>query len=223
MKQLALDIIAPAAPSFDNFVAGPNSWLVARLRALALPHSLDLIYLWGGQGSGRTHLLHATAQAARSANRPVVWAAAESGRVDLSASPGALVLADDIERLDETGQIALFRAFNTASMVGLAMLLAGCEPPLRQNVREDLRTRLGAMLVFELKPLSDEEKAQTLLRHAHGRGLRVGRDVIDYLLRHGRRDLPALLGVLDALDRACLERKRPVTVPLLREILRPSE
>ena len=38
-------------------------------------------------------------------------------------------------------------------------------------------------------------------------------------LRHGRRELSSLLAVLDALDTASLERKRPITLPLLREMM----
>ena len=44
-------------------------------------------------------------------------------------------------------------------------------------------------------------------------------EVIGYMLRHSARDLPSLMAVLDALDQASLERKRPVTVPLLKEML----
>lgn len=43
--------------------------------------------------------------------------------------------------------------------------------------------------------------------------------MIDFLLRHGRRDLASLRTVLDALDAASLERKRPITLPLLREMM----
>ena len=41
-----------------------------------------------------------------------------------------------------------------------------------------------------------------------------------YLLRHGRRDLPALLATLDALDEQCLRLKRAASVPLLKEVMR---
>ena len=44
-------------------------------------------------------------------------------------------------------------------------------------------------------------------------------EVVEYLLRHGRRELSSMLAVLDALDAASLERKRPVTLPLLREMM----
>ena len=43
--------------------------------------------------------------------------------------------------------------------------------------------------------------------------------MVDFLLRHGRRDLASLRAVLDALDAASLERKRPITLPLLREMM----
>ncbi|HQW21597.1 MAG TPA: hypothetical protein PLI90_13115, partial [Rhodocyclaceae bacterium] len=70
--------------------------------------------------------------------------------------------------------------------------------------------------------LGDTEKAAALRRHADGRGLRIDDALIDYLLHHGRRDLPSLLASLDALDLASLEQRRPATLPLLREILQTS-
>jgi len=44
--------------------------------------------------------------------------------------------------------------------------------------------------------------------------------VTRYLLTHSRRDLPRLLATVDALDTFSLSRKRPVSVPLLKELLR---
>jgi DnaA family protein len=45
----------------------------------------------------------------------------------------------------------------------------------------------------------------------------------DYLLHHGRRDLPSLLAVLDALDRYSLQTKRQITLPLVREVLQQAQ
>lgn len=219
MQQLVLDIRPPAEPTFDAYVAGDNAELVSRLRCLAAPSAFDAIYLWGPAGSGRSHLLSATAAAAQGLHRPVSFAnAAEIGE-ELALPPGGLLIVDDVERLGPTAQITLFRAFNTARLIGLALLVAGHAPPAQLDLREDLRTRIGGMLVYEVKPLSDAEKAETLARHAEVRGMRVEQGVIDYLLRHGERDLPSLMAVLDALDRASLEQQRPVTLPLLREAL----
>ena len=54
---------------------------------------------------------------------------------------------------------------------------------------------------------------------ADARGFRLSQEASDYLMHHVRRDMPSLLALLDALDRYSLERKRAITVPLLRELL----
>src|SRR6185295_5817389 len=101
-------------------------------------------------------------------------------------------------------------------------LAAGNAAPVGLALREDVRTRLGAGLVFQLRLLSDAQKAEALRGHAGGRGFALSPEIIDYLLRHGQRDLPSLLTVLDALDQYSLQTKRPITLPLLREVLHPA-
>ena len=223
MRQLPLDLRARRHATFDNFVAGANGEALARLRALAAPGCYEMIYLWGTPGSGRSHLLRATAAAASSAGRPVWEVGAAAGEAARGPVPGALVITDDVEALAADAQIELFRAINTAALAGLALLVAGAEPPAALCLREDLKSRLAAMLVFELKPLSDEDKARTLLEQARERGLPVERETVDYLLRHANRDLPSLLAVLEQLDRASLALKRTASLALLREVLRESE
>ena len=83
-------------------------------------------------------------------------------------------------------------------------------------LREDLRTRLGWGLVYELTSLADADKPLALAAYARGRGFRLTDDVIVYLLAHGRRDMGALVGALAALDRHSLATKRPITVAMLR-------
>jgi DnaA family protein len=92
-------------------------------------------------------------------------------------------------------------------------------PPARLDLAPELLTRLAWGLVYQLHPLDDAEKAAALAGHAAARGLRLPAEVSAYLLRHVRRDLPTLMGVLDALDRHSLETQRPLTVPLVREVL----
>lgn len=197
MRQLPLAISPAVEPSLDNFVAGANAEALERVRALAAGGLREVIvYLWGQPGSGRSHLLRAAAR----------------------ANP-ALVLADDVETLDATAQQALFSAINVARDGGPAVLAAGNAPPAQLALREDLRTRLGWGLVYQLKPLTDAEKALHLRREAARRGLRLTDEVVWYLLNHLPRDLASLNAVLDRLDRHSLARQRPVTLPLVREAL----
>lgn len=217
MTQLLLDLLPTQPPSLDNFIAGENQELLARLRALATPGCFDALYLWGPEGSGKSHLLAAVAnQALR--KRPALLLERPDAAA-LNAPPGGLLIVDDVDRLDEAAQIALFRIFNTARVVGLGLLLAGRKAPLQLKLREDLRTRIGQALIYEVKTLNDEQKAAALRRHALERGLKVDDGLVRYLLTHGRRDLPSLMAVLDHIDRATLERQRLATMPLLKEVL----
>jgi DnaA family protein len=218
MSQLLLDLKPEQRPSLDNFVAGTNAELVGRLRDLSELDNFDTIYLWGAEGSGRSHLLGAVAAAA-GARRVVRLVDGGTSSCDMNVPPGGLLIVDDVHRLDAEAQVALFRAFNAARLVGHAVLLAGPVPPLQLQLREDLRTRIGQSLIYEVKPLTDEEKSAALARHALLRGMKVDTGLVNYLLRHGRRDLPSLMAVLDALDRATLEQQRPATLPLLKEVM----
>jgi len=218
---MLLDLKPEQPPTLDNFVVGANGELLQRLRDLCEKHSFEALYIWGATGGGKSHLLAAVAAAA-SANRPVVLLNAAEAGSELTLAPGSLLVIDDIEALNPEAQVALFRAFNAARFTGLAMLLAGSRPPLQLSLREDLRTRVGQTLIYEIQALSDEEKAAALRRHAIERGMLMDPAVVHYLLRHGRRDLPSLMAMLNGLDRASLEQKRPPTLPLLRELMQTS-
>lgn len=214
MKQLVLDIRPDAPPTLGNFVAGGNDELLAALATLPAH-----VYLWGPHGSGRTHLLRAAVTAAAAVGRAALYVRAADAGGALPQTTDALVAVDDLHALDADAQIALFNAFNRARRNGQTLLLAGDAPPLQLALREDLRTRVGQCLVYEVRPLDDEARAAILRTLAERRGLRLADEVTDFLLRHGRRDVPSLLAVLDALDAASLERKRAVTLPLLREMM----
>lgn len=216
---MLLDLKPEQAPTLANFVAGGNGELLQRLHDLCDRHSFEAIYVWGAAGSGKSHLLAATAAGAR---RPVVMLRGAEAAADLALLPGSLVVIDDVEGLHEEAQVALFRAFNAARIAGLALLLAGSVPPLELRLREDLRTRIGQALIYRIQALTDDDKAAALRRHAVERGMLMDPAVVQYLLRHGRRDLPSLMAMLNGLDRASLEQKRPPTLPLLRELMQTS-
>ena len=125
--------------------------------------------------------------------------------------------------MDAERQHALFHLFNQVQAdPGAALVCAGDAPPLRLSVREDLRTRLGWGLVHELQQLTDDEKAAALRTVAAERGVVLSPDVVPWLLTHRSRDMSALLEQFDALDRHAFERKRPITLPLVREWLQQA-
>jgi len=91
--------------------------------------------------------------------------------------------------------------------------------PAQLSLREDLRTRLAWGLVYQLKPLSEAEKASHLRAEASRRGLELSEEVVGYLLTRLPRDLASLRAVLEVLDRYSLAKQRALTLPLVREAL----
>ncbi len=217
MKQLALDIAQPPAPALDNFVPGRNAELVVALYSLANGSGERFIYVWGAPGSGRSHLLRAVLAAAQSDGRRVATFDPRAAQAD--PADDAWCAADDVDGLDAGAQIALFNLHNQIRAGRGALLASGNAPPARLALRADLVTRLASGLVYQVHALNEEEKVAALRRHAQARGFQLSQEVVAYLLRHARRDLPSLLALLDALDRYSLATRRAITLPLLRELL----
>ena len=219
MKQLALELSACADPSFGNFVIGANAEVVSALQSVARgDHAERFVYLWGAPGSGRTHLLAAVVGA--SARKPAVLArAAQADERLAEVSPDGLVALDEVDELDAHAQRLLFTLYNRMRAASGALVAAGDRPPAALAVRPDLATRLAWGLVYELRGLSDADKAAAMNVRALERGFELPREVCEYVLRHGRRDLPSLIALIDAIDRCSLETRRPVTVALAREVM----
>jgi DnaA family protein len=214
MTQMLLGIAPEWIPTLDNFVAGRNVELLSALRqSLVAATGERRLYIWGEAGSGKSHLLQAAVGEALEAGLSAVYACGEVPEV------AEVVAVDEVEGLDDAAQIALFALYNRQRENGGMLLVSGTQAPAFLALRDDLRTRLGWELVYQVQALNDVEKAQALQQHALARGLELPNEVTTYLLRHGRRDLPALLATLDALDEHCLRLKRQATVPLLKDVM----
>jgi DnaA family protein len=224
--QLVLDLVEPEPPAFDNFLPGQNAELVAQVRELAAGRRSEAsLYMWGGAGVGKTHLLRAAERAARAMGRQIAVFDAPTFPADAGARmmSAQLVIVDRVDQLSEAQQAALFTVYNDVRARRGALLVAGREPMAALALREDLRTRLGWGLVYEVQPLREEARVAALAVYAQQRGFHLSQDVLAYIFDHARRDLPALLGLLTALDRYSLAAKRPITVSLTRDLLQSLE
>jgi len=205
MRQMPLDLGAGEPQTLDTFVVGANIELAQHLRTLAKranssPNE-NFTYLWGASGAGKTHLLQAMATLPASR-----YIAADAAADAFEFSPDEQIyLLDDCDKLSGDAQISAFALFNQVRENNGVMITAGAVAPAVLGVREDLRTRLGWGLIYQVHELTDDEKIS---------------GVLPYLITHFRRDMRSLSATLDALDRYSLEtKKRAITLPLLRDLL----
>ncbi len=221
MQQLALDIGLASGPTLANFFAGPNQAALQHLQLWAGSPTRSPVptYLWGSEGSGKTHLLEAVRAALRDQGARVGWldpAAAEPPEFD---EAWGAVLLDDVQHYSAVQQHAAFNWFVNAQGLQRWVLAAGTLPPADLPLREDLRTRLGWGHVFQLQMLSEAERRAVLRQQADARGIFLSDEVMDFMLRRFSRDLASLVQLLDHLDGYALQTQRAITIPLIKSML----
>ena len=224
-QQLAFDLLASYPVRLENFVAGENAEALSHIKQIASGKSnTPITYLWGASGTGKSHLAlsaHTTALA----NNLQSFFHDNTSLVALDSSQalnGSSVLhvIDNADKLAAEASMALFALVNWSRLSpSVAILATGDCAPAALNLKPELRSRLAWGLVYQLQPLDDEGKATALRALAEERGIKLSTDLVPYLLTHSSRDMRALIGLFDTLDRYALARNRAITLPLLREYL----
>ena len=179
--------------------------------------------LWGAPGAGKTHLLRAAVAAVEARGRPAVFVA-DAGRRSSRTIPTLLAATGPRRRSTRsTARSPTRRRASSRSSTGCANAAAicssraGCRSPRSRCAKTCARGWAGGSSTRSRRsPMPTSPRR--LPRMPGGAGFALADDVIAYLLAHGRRDMAALVGALAALDRHSLATKRPITVPLLREL-----
>lgn len=216
MSQLTLDLgHRPAFGREDFWVAPGNEEAVGWIDRW--PHwTGHALALFGPAGCGKTHLAHVFAlkAEARILEPDEVTAAAVA---DLVAGYKSLVLENGEAVTDPA---ALFHLFNAVKEANGFLLLTSREPPARWPVRlPDLKSRLSAIPAVRIAPPDDAMVEAVLVKLFADRQVTVAPEVIAYLVRHMDRSFAAMRSLVARADGLALAEKRPVTVPLVKQIL----
>jgi DnaA family protein len=220
--QIPFDFCEPEAPRFNNFVVGENREPVARLLDIASGAGTSTeraVVLWGPPSVGKSHLLTALSTEAATSGRSTLRLDAASAFPPDPFVDARILCVDDADQLSEPQQAWLFTAFNHVAQAGGVTVATGETPPGRWPLRDDIRTRMGSGLAFEILPLPQDDLPEVLSAYAAGRGFDVSKEVLTYLLSRSQRDINSLCQTLTGVDRLSLALKRPVTVHLLRTYL----
>jgi DnaA-homolog protein len=231
LMQLPLKLINPPQPALEDGVTGRNQAALTALEQLCHHGSAgDSLYLWGPPGCGKSFwlkawersladqgiLIHTQDGGVRSGAGPLIQSLLD--QADQQPLPRVWLL-DNVDLANSETAAALFRLYNAAREHGLRLACTASAPPLRLQVRDDLRTRLGQSLIYELLELDDEEKRTALRERATRLGWTLSDELLGYLMTRLPRDLGLLTRVLDSLDQLALSRHRSPTIPLLKELL----
>ncbi|MEK7223369.1 MAG: DnaA regulatory inactivator Hda [Pseudomonadota bacterium] len=231
-QQLALNLRLKDGSSFNNFFPGPNREALERLRAVVVAvatreKALDkMLFLWGTEGGGKSHLLQAACRLAQELGMaPVYVPLAEAAELSPSlledAEKAPLVCLDDMERIAGRAdwEAALFSLTERMRTAGGLQICAARAPPARLGLRlPDLSSRLAWGAVYALQALDDAEKLEAVRLRARNRGFEMPEDVVQYILSRYPRDMHSLFDLLERIDRASLSQQRRVTIPFLRRL-----
>ena len=198
MDQLLLNIHPPSIKSIENFVIGDNFEAISVIKKFITDKNLQFFYLWGVQGSGKSHLSSVVKK-------------------------NNILVIEDIESMNDIEQIQAFSIFNNCKENGKKLFITGSNSPNNMGLRSDLASRLSWGIVYQIKALSDNEKKLALLNHSKQKGMSSNVKVIDYCMKNLKRDLHYLIATLDALDSWSLKTKKPMTIPLLKKLLEIKE
>ena len=228
--------------TFENFVVGScNQFAHAAARAVAdnPAKSYNPLYLYGGVGLGKTHLMHAIGQAWL-AERPrmrVAYVSAERFMCEMInairwkrqpefrekyRSVDAL-LVDDIQFLEgkEATQEEFFHTFRTLYEEGKQVVLSSDCPPRELATLEDrLRSRFESGLIADMQVPDLETKLAILRRRSDAEGPAIPDDVALYVANKVRSNVRELEGCLTRILALASLRGRAPDLDLAKEATR---
>ena len=225
LGQLTLQELSfPEERTLESFVPLGNEDTVGRLRSLVSgPSEARLVWLAGAEGNGKTHLAEGLCRASSVWPRGYFvfedWANA-AREADFSVLP--LLVVDDLQLLlgDAKREQWLVQLLDVRKRTGLPTLLIAEDGPAHCHCAlKDVRTRLGMAEILWLEPLPDEVKLGVMVEFARVKGFNLSEEVLGYVLRRYNRNLGRLIELLRQIDQYSLRAKRPVTVPLVRDLM----
>ena len=225
-RQLPLGMTLGSDLGFDTLVTSRNSEAFAAVHAALQSHG-QLVYVWGAEGSGRTHLLQALVRDAsgherRAALLPLRERAAWQSDMLEGLDDFDVVALDDVDAIahDVDWERAVFNLFNAVRDAGGNLIVSAGQPPGGLDMLlPDLRSRLGSMLVYHWKALDDEGRLEALQKKAAARGMELPTEAAQWLLVRHSRDMRFLADLIDRLDHASLAAQRRLTIPFIRDLL----
>jgi chromosomal replication initiator protein len=228
--------------TFETFVTGKANDL-ARAAALQVAErpggAYNPLFLYGGVGLGKTHLIHAVGNSilARAAGANVRYITANQFFQDMVASIRRqsvdefkryyhsldLLLIDDIQFFagKERSQEEFFYAFeNLIAERKQIIITSDTYPKEMSNIDDRLISRFNSGLIVAIEPPELEMRVAILLRKAESAGHELDEDVAFFVAKHIRQNVRELEGALRRILAFAQFRQQPISLELVKEALK---
>ena len=238
------DISAPLDPqfTFDNFIVGkPNELAYAAAQRVAQSEvvSFNPLFLYGGVGLGKTHLMHAVAWSIkkRSPKKNVVYLTAEKFMYQFIKAlrfknimsfkeqfrSVDVLMIDDVQFIigKDNTQEEFFHTFNTLVDKKRQIIISADKSPADLEGLEDrLKSRLGWGLVADIHPLTYELRLGILQAKAEQKSMTLTSDVLEFLADKITNNVREMEGALNRLAVHASLQDSEVTVDLVKDVLK---
>jgi chromosomal replication initiator protein len=225
--------------SFNNFVVGPSNRL-AHAACLAVAENpakaYNPLFLYGGVGMGKTHMLHAIGNTALNNGLSVLYVSSEEFTNDLINAIRShntqsfrdryrnidVLLIDDIQFIagKESTQEEFFHTFNTLHGQDKQIVISSDRPPKAMNTLEErLRSRFEWGLIVDIQPPDLETRTAILRSKAERSGRQVPNEILDLIARQIQSNIRELEGALTRVLAYAELSNLPLTMPLVNAAL----
>ena len=238
------DISAPLDPkfTFDNFIVGkPNELAYAAAQRVAESEvvSFNPLFLYGGVGLGKTHLMHAVAWAIkkRSPKKNVVYLTAEKFMYQFIKAlrfknimsfkeqfrSVDVLMIDDVQFIigKDNTQEEFFHTFNTLVDKKRQIIISADKSPADLEGLEDrLKSRLGWGLVADIHPLTYELRLGILQSKSEQKQLKLSPEVLEFLANKITNNVREMEGALNRLEVHSSLQKAAINVEMVKDVLK---
>jgi chromosomal replication initiator protein len=226
---------------FENFVVGSSNQL-AHAAAMAVAdrpaEAFNPLFLYGGVGLGKTHLLHAIGHRAwsRQTDLSIKYVSSEAFMNDLIHAIRQqkteefrnryrtidILMIDDIQFIagKESTQEEFFHTFNALHQSGKQVIISSDRPPKSiPTLHDRLRSRFEGGLIADLQPPDVEMREAIVAEKGRALGHEVPSDVVQYIARKVESNIRELEGALNKIIALANIYQRPMTTELAVQAL----
>jgi chromosomal replication initiator protein len=225
--------------TFESFIVG-NCNRLAHAAALGVSdkpgHVYNPLFIYGGVGLGKTHLLHAIGCLVSKTKLSVLYVSTEQFTNEFIKAIREqkteefrqkyrsvdVLLIDDIQFIigKEQTQEGFFHTFNDLHNASRQIVLTSDRPPKSMPLLEDrLRSRFGWGLIADVQPPDIETRLAILQAKAEENKISVPREVIDFIARKVQKSIRELEGSLNRVVAYSRLSKAPLTIELASQAL----